>query len=179
MLYVPKIDQNLFSVGQLIEKGYKVVFENKSCLIKDADGHDIFKVKMKGKCFALNPLKEEQTTFPIKENITEVWYTRFGHYHHNGLLQMKSKMMENDLPALDDHILYCKACPSRKQSRRPFPKVTWRAAQKLQSIHMDIVGPQRTPSLNGSLYYVVFIDDFSPTCWIFFLKHKSEVAQVF
>jgi len=35
----------LFSIGQLIEKGYKVVFEDKNCLIKDADGHDIFKVK--------------------------------------------------------------------------------------------------------------------------------------
>ena len=29
VLYVPEIDQNLFSVGQLIEKGYKVVFEDK------------------------------------------------------------------------------------------------------------------------------------------------------
>jgi len=49
VLYVLEIDQNLFSVGQLIEKGYKVRFEEKSCLIKDAEGHDIFKVKMKGK----------------------------------------------------------------------------------------------------------------------------------
>jgi len=43
---------------------------------------------------------------------------------------------------------------------------------------MDIAGPQRTPSL-GSLYYVVFIDDFSRMYWIFFLKHKLEVVQVF
>jgi hypothetical protein len=169
----------LFSIGQLIEKGYKVVFEDKSCLIKDADGHDIFKVKMKGKSFALNPLEEEQTAFPIKENIIEVWHKRLGHYHHKGLLQMKSKMMTNDLPALDDHIPNCKACQSGKQSRKPFPKVTWRATKKLQLIHTDIAGPQRTPSLNGSRYYAVFIDDFSRMCWIFFLKHKSEMAQVF
>jgi hypothetical protein len=178
-LYVPEIDQNLFSVGQLIEKGYKVVFEDKSCLIKDADGHDIFKVKMKGKSFALNPLEEEQTAFPIKENITDVWHKRLGHYHHKGLLQMKSKMMANDLPTLDDHIPNCKACQFGKQSRKPFPKVTWRATKKLQLIHTNIAGPQRTPSLNGSLYYAIFIDDFSRMCWIFFLKHKSEVAQVF
>jgi hypothetical protein len=79
-------------------------------LIKDVDGHDIFKVKMKGKSFALNPLEEEQTAFPIKENITDVWHKRLGHYHHKGLLQMKSKKMANDLPALDDHIPNCKAC---------------------------------------------------------------------
>ena len=59
VLYVPEIDQNLFSVGQLIEKVYKVLFENESCLIKDSDDKDIFKVKMKGKSFALNPLEED------------------------------------------------------------------------------------------------------------------------
>ena len=72
MLYVPKIYQNLLSVRQLIEKDYKVVFEDKSCLIKYVDGQDIFKVKMRGKSFALNPLEDEQIAFPIKENITEV-----------------------------------------------------------------------------------------------------------
>ncbi|KAH9699455.1 hypothetical protein KPL71_024353 [Citrus sinensis] len=179
VLYVPEIDQNLLSVAQLIEKGNKVVFEDKVCLIKDVDGKDIFRVKMKGKSFVLNPLEEEQNAFPIKKNITELWHKRLGHYHHQGLLQMKSKGMANDLPELDDYIQNCKACQFGKQNRRPFPKATWRATKKLQLVHTDIAGPQRTPSLNGSLYYVVFIDDFTRMCWIFFLKHKSEVAQVF
>jgi len=29
-------EQNLFSVGQLIEKGFKVAFEDNFCLIRDA-----------------------------------------------------------------------------------------------------------------------------------------------
>jgi len=72
VLYVPEIDQNLLSVGQLIERGFKVLFENESCLIKDSDGKDIFKVKMRGKCFALNPLEEEQIAFQMKENVTDL-----------------------------------------------------------------------------------------------------------
>ena len=179
VLYVPGINQNLFSVGQLIEKGYKVVFENNCCLIKDVNGHDIFKIIMKGKSFALNPLEEEHTAFPIKENITDIWHKRLGHYHHRGLMLMKSKMMAKDFPALDDHISSCRTCHTGKLNRKPFPEATWRATRKLQLIHTDIAGPQRTPSLNGSLYYAVFIDDYSRMCWIFFLKHKSEVAQVF
>jgi len=51
------------SVGQLVEKGYKVLFENKIYLIKDAKDKDIVKVKMRGKSFALNPLEEEQIVF--------------------------------------------------------------------------------------------------------------------
>lgn len=91
VLYVPEIDQNLLSFGQLIERGFKVTFKDKHCLIKDATGQDMFKVKMKGKSFTLNPLEEEQAVFLIKENVTEVWHKRLGHYHHQGLLQNESK----------------------------------------------------------------------------------------
>ena len=115
---------------------------------------------MTRKSFALNPLEKEKIAFPIRENIIEVWHKRLGHYHHQGLIQMKSKMNANDLPNLDDHIPDCKACQ--------FPKVTWRASKKLQLIHTDIAGPQRTPSLKGSLYYVEFIDDCTRMCWIYF-----------
>ena len=48
VLYVPDIDQNLLSVGQLVEKGYKVLFNNDCCLIKDANDNDLFKIKAKG-----------------------------------------------------------------------------------------------------------------------------------
>lgn len=35
VLYVPEINQNLPNVGQIFEKGYKNIFEDKSCIIKD------------------------------------------------------------------------------------------------------------------------------------------------
>ena len=76
VLYIPKIYQNLLSFGQLVEKSYEVLFENKICLIKDAKEKDILKVKMRGKSFALNPLEEEQIVFSIKENITELSHKR-------------------------------------------------------------------------------------------------------
>ncbi|XP_019257892.1 PREDICTED: uncharacterized protein LOC109236130 [Nicotiana attenuata] len=48
VLYVPDIDQNLLSVGQLMEKGFKVSFEDKYCFIYDATGLEILRVKMRG-----------------------------------------------------------------------------------------------------------------------------------
>jgi hypothetical protein len=56
---VPDIDQNLLSVGQLLEKGFKVIFEDKWCLIKDNIGNNVFRVKMKAKGFILNLMEEE------------------------------------------------------------------------------------------------------------------------
>lgn len=47
ILFVPNIDQNMLSVGQLIEKSLKVIFKDEYFLIKDVTNQDIFKVKMK------------------------------------------------------------------------------------------------------------------------------------
>ncbi|KAF3668029.1 putative serine/threonine-protein kinase roco7-like [Capsicum annuum] len=60
VLYVPDLNQNLLSVGQLLEKGFKLYFKDKHCLIKEASRQDIFKVKMRGRSFSLNPLEEER-----------------------------------------------------------------------------------------------------------------------
>lgn len=59
VLFVPEIDQNLLSVGQLLENGLKLLFEDKACLISDPSGQEIFRIKMQGKSFSLNPLNEE------------------------------------------------------------------------------------------------------------------------
>ena len=37
----------------------------------------------------------------------------------------------------------------------------------------------KTLSLSGSRYYIAFIDDFNRMCWVYFMKFKSETADVF
>jgi hypothetical protein len=66
VLYVPDIDQNLLSVGQLMEKGFKLRFEDQWCLIKDNLGNNVFRVKMKSKGFTLNLMEKEQSVFSAK-----------------------------------------------------------------------------------------------------------------
>ena len=60
VLFVLDIDQNLLSVGQLADKGFKVHFEDKNCIIKDCKGREVFNIKVKGKSFTLNMLEDEQ-----------------------------------------------------------------------------------------------------------------------
>ncbi|CAJ2666383.1 unnamed protein product [Trifolium pratense] len=179
VLYVPDIDQNLLSVGQLIEKGFKVSFENQLCLIFDTTGREILRVKMRGKSFSFDPIEEEQSAYFTEVSPTELWHKRLGHCHIQRMMNMKNNDMTRGLPVLSNHLPNCNACQFGKQIRKPFPKTVWRASQKLQLIHTDVAGPQRTPSLQGSLYFVLFIDDFTRMCWIFFLKFKHEVAGVF
>lgn len=51
VFYVLEINQNLLSVSHLLEKDYKVSFEHKICVIKDANNLEVFKVHMQGKSF--------------------------------------------------------------------------------------------------------------------------------
>jgi len=54
VLYVPEINQNLLSIGQLLEKGYVVVFKDKTCEVFDTTDIKLMSIKMKGKSFSVN-----------------------------------------------------------------------------------------------------------------------------
>ena len=47
------------------------------------------------------------------------------------------------------------------------------------TVHSDVCGSMTTTSLNGYVYYVSFIDDYSHKTWIYFLKGKNEVFSKF
>lgn len=113
-------------------------------------GQDLFKVKMEGKSFSLDPFEKEQMLYSTKENVTKLWHKRLGHYHYQGLVKMQKLKMVESLPDLATNSAECHACRFGKQHRKPFPKSTWRASQKLQLVHTDVAEPQRTPSLQGN-----------------------------
>jgi hypothetical protein len=49
----------------------------------------------------------------------------------------------------------------------------------MEIVHSDIFGPMQTLSIEGSTYFLTFIDDFSRKTWIYFLKHKSDALGCF
>ena len=46
-------------------------------------------------------------------------------------------------------------------------------------IHSDVWGPSSVFSIGGSRYFVVFVDDYSCYNWIFHMKHRSKLLQVY
>ena len=46
-------------------------------------------------------------------------------------------------------------------------------------IHSDVAAPFPHMSIIQDKYALNFIDDFSSYCWVYFLKHKSEVFDLF
>ena len=66
-----------------------------------------------------------------------------------------------------------------KNIKKAFPSGDSRAQGILDLVHSDVCGPMSPASLSGCLYYVIFIDDCSRKCWIYFLKAKSDTFDKF
>jgi len=95
---------------------------------------------------------------------------------------MKIMLFKGKLPGLKSIDLdFSEDCVYRKQRKVSFSKVMKSRRQKSWSwfILMCRVRPLSVPSLGGSLYSVTFIDDASKKVWIYFLKQKSKVIDVF
>jgi hypothetical protein len=73
----------------------------------------------------------------------------------------------------------CKGCMLGKNIKKAFPSSDNIAHGILDLVHSDVCGPMPSPSLSGCLYYVIFIDDYSRKCWIYFLKAKSDTFDKF
>lgn len=66
----------------------------------------------------------------------------------------------------------CESCILGKQTKTPFPEIGCRATQLLELIHTDL-GGSLPPSLGGSRFHLLFIDDYSRYVVVYFLKRKS------
>lgn len=139
---------------------------------------EIFCVKVRGKCFSFDPI-----CLSNNRKCIELLHNKSAHFHYVVVFNMQQKELVHGLPHLDSKLPSYMTYQYGKQSILPFKQTTWRATKKLQLIHIDLVGCQRSASLKESKYYskyyITFIHDFTRMCWICFLKSKLEVACVF
>ena len=66
-----------------------------------------------------------------------------------------------------------------KQTQSTHKKGSTRKIELLQLVHSDVCGPMPMASMGGALYFVMFIDDFSQKLWVYPLRQKDQVFQVF
>ena len=107
-------------------------------------------------------MEEELAAFPGTANQTELWHKRLGHFNQATLVHIQKKKMVQGMPNLEEEITVCSSCQYGKHNIFPFPlNKAWRVMKKLQLIHINVVGPLKTISLNRSRYYIAFIDDYT------------------
>lgn len=61
----------------------------------------------------------------------------------------------------------------------PFSKSSLHNANQLNLLYIDFWGPSSVLLIDYKLYYILFVDQYSIYTWLFTLKDKTEVLEIF
>ncbi|KAK0588005.1 hypothetical protein LWI29_032714 [Acer saccharum] len=71
-------------------------------------------------------------------------------------------------------------CQLGKQTKMPNKKSTHIATKRpLELVHMVLMGPIQTESINSKKYIFVCVDDYSRFTWVYFLRNKTDAFDYF
>ncbi|GAU27929.1 hypothetical protein TSUD_160240 [Trifolium subterraneum] len=180
--YLPGLNTNLLSVGQLQQKNVTIIFKDNTCKAYHDEKGLIFSTQMSTNrmYMIVAPVIVLMCLQTTNEDKTQLWHHRYGHLSVKGLKLLNKKDMVKGLPALRELNEKCTDCLMGKQHREVIPKqAKWRATAKLQLIHYDICGPINPSSNGGKRYFLTFTDDFSRKTWVYILKEKSKAFATF
>ena len=175
--HIPDLRLNLLSANVLDQEGFRHIFgDGKWKFSKGsmtvARGElccSLYKTYFSVCSGELNVVEEK--------NSPNLWHRRLGHMSNKGLKLLAGKTL---IP-VDKAISFdpCDHCLAGKQRRASFSRKSTRKQVKLELVHSDVCGPIEVESLVGNRYFVTFIDDATRRTWVYMLKTKSQVFEVF
>jgi transposase InsO family protein len=114
----------------------------------------------------------------VSQDEGELWHRLLGHLHHGSLKIMQQISIELPMGTLAQ-LDQCNDCTMGKYVKSTFHEKENHASVILETIHTDMCGPFSTTSTKKHKYYVIFVDDFSHKCWIFFMQKKDQTFSKF
>lgn len=104
------------------------------------------------------------------------WHARLGHPSNFILNHMQTN---NNLKlAGSKEFQFCNSCQLGKNKKLPFSNSESVTDHPLELIYSDLWSSP-VQSEKGMKYYVLFVDDYSRYSWLFPMKYKHEVFQIF
>jgi transposase InsO family protein len=129
--------------------------------------------------YILNTRVEEECHLNLIDD-SWLWHRRLGHINFDNLVKISKLGVVRNLPKIiKPSNSICKHRQLGKQTRTSFKTKEHSSSKPLELVHTDLCGPMRTKSLQGYFYFMLFVDDFTRMCWVFFLKEKLEAFQKF
>ncbi|KAI5402444.1 hypothetical protein KIW84_050167 [Lathyrus oleraceus] len=94
--YVPNLKANILSLGQLTEKGYSILMEDRNLQLKDKTGRLVALVEIgKNRMYKLNLKSIREKCLHVNvEDQASLWHLRFGHLHQAGLRRLDVRVNE-------------------------------------------------------------------------------------
>ena len=70
-------------------------------------------------------------------------------------------------------------CVNKENIRVSFPSKESRSLHPFDLVHSDVWDPCQYSTMSGYRYFITFVDDHSRMTWIYLLKDRSSVLDVF
>ncbi|CAN1817779.1 Retrovirus-related Pol polyprotein from transposon RE1, partial [Linum perenne] len=124
------------------------------------------------------PLALFEDVQPQAHSVTlSTWHRRLGHAN---LDTVKHALRRSDLSFSNKRLpAICPDCCLGKMHKLPFPVSRFQATGPLDLICSDVWGPSPVASVSHQRYYILFYDHFSKYSWIYFVRYRSDLLQVF
>ena len=168
-LYVPSYPQNIFSVRAATKKGCVATFSPKSAQLK-APNNTRFPLKDRNRLYYLNVSADKKcASYDIQK-----WHEILGHCNVDDIGKLESVVDGMKISAKSQ--FKCETCIMGKQTQDISRTPDRRASKPLELVHTDLAGPIGPTSNDGFRYAINFVDDFSGTIFVYFLKQKCDAA---
>lgn len=178
VLYVPDIRFNLFSLGAALDKGIQFKSDKATCRLFKGENvvavgvreERLYRMKFK---ISLSENDSVQANVATKEDL-KIWHKRLA---HQNFPHVKKFLKDRQIQFKEEDKSLCEDCVVGKIHKLPFHKSDSKSKRAGELIHCDLCGPMQVDSIGGSRYFLLLKDDYSHWRTVYFLRHKSEVAE--
>ncbi|GJU18381.1 retrovirus-related pol polyprotein from transposon TNT 1-94 [Tanacetum coccineum] len=148
--------------------GNVTISRKNACFIHNLEGVDLLSGSRDTNLYIISlddMLKTSLICLLSKASKTKswLWHRRLSHLNFGTINKLDTDGLARGIPRLKfqkDHL--CSACAlgkSKKSSHQPKAEDT--NQENLYLLHMDLCGPMRVASINGKMYILVIVDDYS------------------
>ncbi|CAI7889197.1 unnamed protein product [Closterium sp. NIES-54] len=192
VLYVPGVQANLLSAGQMKESGVQLKGGGDELLLVAATRGLFGRARYTGQvlCTDLCPcltwsqsteVVALRTVVPATKSTPNWLHARLAHISVDAI---KSSAKHDVAAGLDITPSTgpdppCISCVGGKLARHTFPAIGSDAAEALAVMHIDLCGPFRVAAKDCSLYFLLLKDRHTRFVWVMPVAKKSDVLQEF
>lgn len=174
VLFVPNLSFNLFSVAQMLDKGFIQCANAEQSVYKLADGNETVAIAEREDKLYTMLFRNEKVNKCLMTTSIKAWHEKLA---HQNIKYVRDILKKSGVKYIDDWNDYvCPGCVYGKQHRVSHPRNEKVSTSTLELIHVDLC-EMNIPSLGGAKYFLLLKDDFSHFRTVYFLKHKDEAAS--
>lgn len=175
-LYMPSYPHDIFSVARATNGGATVIFKRGNSRMITKDGNK-FNIHETGNLYYLPTVEENADQCKVCHDL-QTWHEILGHCNYEDVRKLQDVVRGMNIKGdTAKKNWLCEICTKGKFTQTRSREPDRRAEKPLELIHTDLTGPMPTQSREGHKYAQSFIDDYSGTILVYFLKSKSDTVQ--